>query len=185
MVGIVKPENDGGVPFIRDTGAVWFTLTAKTVDWDALELSDWDCVTPVVELVADVALWTASGGAAGVAINGLKMAAKEGSKAALKAGLKAITKESAKKAGKYVAFGTLAGLHQEVYTSVKADFENTGKIRESSLGGQYAGYAWPFRCDAMPTYEVRGGPNREDPTFTEGSELKIVKIDDCGIKMMN
>jgi len=65
----------------------------------------------------------------------------------------------------------------------------------SSLGGQYAGPPWPFRCTRKPEYEIIGGPDFSKlPQYKTVDEvkqaiidalsgdapLKIKKINDCG-----
>ena len=61
-------------------------------------------------------------------------------------------------------------------------------FKKVELWGQYAGWAWPFRCDEMPTYEITGGPEfvpQEDGTLKwESNSLIVKKTNDCGNDMM-
>ncbi|MFK8011887.1 MAG: hypothetical protein AB8B80_07595, partial [Marinicellaceae bacterium] len=53
------------------------------------------------------------------------------------------------------------------------------------MWGQYAGYAWPFRCDKMPTYIISGGPSFDEETgHLTSHPLKVKKINECGNDMM-
>ena len=58
----------------------------------------------------------------------------------------------------------------------------------ATLKGQFAGYDWPFRCDAMPEYEITGGPqivrSGKKIFFAEGETFKVTKINTCGDDMM-
>ncbi len=101
--GIVQPESTGGKPFVRNTGAVWFTISAKTVPFGADETSDWDCVEPVAELVIDIGIGVATGGAGGAALTAAKTAAKQGIKIGVKQAIKSGAKAGLKAGGKKIA----------------------------------------------------------------------------------
>jgi hypothetical protein len=170
--GII-PTGEGKEPGLRkiNTGAVWFTLRMHIQPDGTSAQSDWDCVEPVAELVGDVAMAIFTGGTATAA----KLGAKKGVTAGIKAGLKKAAKE--------------------ITTSLVTDYtkEELGKLlkksSEVSMYGQYAGYAWPFQCSAMPVYSIYGGPKvyldkSGKAHIGQKRPFIVKKTNSCGNKMM-
>ena len=56
--GVVQP----GKWFIRDTGAVWFTIDANVAPTGKDPRTDWDCIKPVASIVGSIALGAAAAG---------------------------------------------------------------------------------------------------------------------------
>jgi hypothetical protein len=162
------PAGNPGV-MVRSTGAVWFTLRMHIQPDGVNPQTDWDCAEPVVELVGDVALAALTGGAGAAAAAPkfvAKQVAKEAIKAAVKTSVKELAKNGAQQIGRYLV-------------------EN-GSI---SMGGQYAGYDWPFRCDAMPEYRITGGPGiarteEGEIYLLPGPPFTVAKTNTCGDDMM-
>jgi hypothetical protein len=170
--GTIKP----GEVFRRNTGAVWFTISANIQPDGKEPRTDWDCVAPVAAVVGTVLLAAATAGGgvflsvpayAGALVPIATSTAVTASGAALAAGTVAATKALAITVGTVIA--------------------SNGS---SNLVGQYAGPSWPFRCDQMPTYEIVGGPELPirlpDGGFRVdvGTPLRIIKVNDCGNSMM-
>ena len=167
-------EGDGGKLKV-DTGAVWFTMKIAIQPDGVDPVSNWDCVKPVAELVADVAMAAVTGGGTAVAKAGGKVVVTTVVKAAIKSGVKAGIKSAAKKVIKDLAKDELGKL-----------LTGAGSVE---LYGQYAGYEWPFRCDKMPEYHIIGGPEPqrdEDGVvyLKRGVPFKVMKVNDCGDDMM-
>ena len=91
--GIINPEVDGGKPFVRNTGSIWFDVRAKLVPFGAPETSDWECIEPVAQIVFDVA--TTLIGNPGLA-TAIQNAAKAGGKMVMNAIVGEAVKDVAK-----------------------------------------------------------------------------------------
>lgn len=163
------PGRGDGV-LVRDTGAVWFTLRMHIQPDGVNPLTDLDCAEPIIEIVGDVALAAMTGGASAAASSGARIAARQVAKQAIKKAARRSVKELAKNGreqiGRYL--------------------KETGSI---SMGGQYAGYDWPFRCDQMPEYHITGGPvvvRDEDGEYylQPGQPFTVTKVNTCGNDMM-
>jgi len=172
---VIPAQDQNGNPGImaRDTGAFWFTLRVHIQPDGKNPQTDMDCVEPVVELVADVALAALSGGTSAAA-----SAARTGAKIAAKQVAKAAVKSATKKAVKKIAGN---GIKQ-----LGAYLTETGSV---TLFGQFAGYEWPFRCDRMPEYHITGGPQVLIDEFGEtylmpGPAFTVRKTNTCGNDMM-
>lgn len=161
-----------------DTGAVWFTLRVAIQPDGVNPQSDWDCVEPVAEIVGDVLFAAMSGGASGAAA------------AAAKAGAKYVTKQVAKAAIKRAAKKALKASIKSVRKTIK---ERVGEYLKDAgtvtMGGQYAGYEWPFQCGRMPEYHITGGPElvkdeNGDVYLRPGGVFTVTKVNDCGDDMM-
>ena len=173
--GIIPTGAGKGGLLKVDTGSVWFTMKIRIQPDGVNPQTDWDCVKPVAELVADVALAAASGGSSAVAQAGGKIVVKQVIKAAVKKGVKTAIKKAATKVITDMAKDELGKL-----------LTDAGSVE---LYGQYAGYAWPFRCDNMPEYHITGGPEAlRDETgelhLRRGVPFKVTKVNDCGNDMM-
>lgn len=162
--------------FKRNTGAVWFTISANIQPDGKEPRTDWDCVVPVAAVVGTALLAAATAG------TGVFMSVP-----AYAAALAPIATSTAVTAtGAALAAGTVAATKSLAITLGVVIAKN-GK---ANLVGQYAGPEWPFRCDQMPTYEIVGGPalpvRRADGGFTVdvGEPLRIIKVNDCGNSMM-
>lgn len=150
---------------VRDTGAVWFTLRAHIQPDGKNTQKDMDCVEPVAEVVGGIFLAVISDGAS-AEFEGIEVTAATLAKSAVKASVKEIASVAKSQIGEYL--------------------KETGAI---TMFGQYAGYAWPFRCDAMPEYHITGGPSHvKDPDgnghIIHDDDFKITKVNDCGNGMM-
>jgi hypothetical protein len=187
-------ENGKLVPgvFNQDTGAVWFTLRAS-IKPDGADHGEWECAQPIVDLVVQAALTVATAGS----VTGL-VGASNLAKVAATSGFKAAN--IAYQAGKAVSGA------QWALSIAKTVSVNTGKLIAANLGedyqnslgfpntdvvlyGQYAGYSAPFQCDAMPIYEITGGPVFNTTADGElvlesGMPFSIRKTNTCGNNMM-
>lgn len=173
--GIIPTGAGAGGVLKVDTGAVWFTMKIA-IQPDGIDpVSNWDCVKPVAELVADVAMAAATGGGTAVSKAGGTLAAKVIVKEVVKAGAKAAVKGAAIK--------VMANLAKDELGKILTD---AGSVE---LYGQYAGYEWPFRCDKMPEYHIIGGPEPQRDEngvifLDRGTPFKVSKVNSCGDDMM-
>jgi hypothetical protein len=162
--------------FKRNTGAVWFSISAAVQPDGKEPRTNWDCVAPVAAIVGSALLAAATAGT-GVF---LSVPAYAGALAPI-ATSTAVTVSGA---AVFAAGGSAAGGLAVAVGQVVA------KNGSSNLVGQYAGPEWPFRCDQMPTYEIVGGPippiSLADRGFSVdvGTPLTIIKVNDCGNSMM-
>lgn len=165
-----------GEVFKRNTGAVWFTISANIQPDGKEPRTDWDCVAPVAAVVGTTLLAAATGGI-GVF---LKVPAAAAALAPI------ATSTAVTVSGAAVAAGTVAATKSLAITIGVV----VAKNGNTNLTGQYAGPEWPFRCDQMPTYEIVGGPplpvRRADGGFTVdvGRPMRIIKVNECGNSMM-
>lgn len=175
--GTLKP----GESFDRNTGAVWFTIKAHIQPDGQEPRKDWDCAKPVAAIVGAVLVGAVTAGygavpAAGTAAAALAPIAAGGTASVV--------------AGAAIGGGlSSAAVHLSKATAEAAGTKLTPN-GSAQLMGQYAGYEWPFRCDQKPTYEIRGGwgkPYTEKGEYyvDKGTQLQIVKTNDCGNKMMS
>ena len=173
--GTIKP----GESFDRNTGAVWFTIKANIQPDGKEPRTDWDCVKPVAVVVGTIVAAAATGGAAAWV-----GPAAAGSAAAALAPI--ATSNAVIIANAAASAGAVATLKMAAAQIGEALAPNGSE----ELKGQYAGYDWPFRCDQKPTYEIRGGWGKPQIDaqgnyyIDKGSQLQIVKINDCGNNMM-
>ncbi len=159
---------DPGKTFVRDTGAVWFTLKVN-IQPDGKVPADSECMEPVLKVLAAVYIGALTGG--------------YGSFAALATGAATASSFSVLGAATGAA---LASINNPVLMEKMAELiMDNGSVQ---LEAQYAGYPWPGRCDKMPEYEVTGGP---DLTFKNGKgsmgpgkTFTLRKLNDCGDPMM-
>ncbi|HIO91714.1 MAG TPA: hypothetical protein EYG68_02585, partial [Leucothrix mucor] len=156
-----------------DTGAVWFTLRANIQPNGVDPQSGLSCAEPVAEIVGDVLLAVATGGAGALAA-APKMAVKQAVKVAIKAAAKEALKVSTKK------------LAKTMVKRLGAYMIDAGSV---TMLGQYAGYEWPFRCAKMPEYHITGGPKYRTTGgghnyILPGAKFTVTKVNGCGNKMM-
>ena len=156
-----------------NTGAVWFTLRAHIQPDGINPQTDFDCIEPVAEIVGDVLIGVAEtvatgGGAAPAAVGQIvaRQVARQALKTAIKVSAKSLSKAMIEKVGEYLT--------------------EAGTV---TMGGQYAGYEWPFRCDQMPEYHISGGPGlaidqHGDVYLTPGAPFTVKKTNTCGNDMM-
>ena len=216
QVGCLYYQNNllPGKTFDRDTGAVWFTIRAKLYDPNH-PTTNQTCAEPVEILIGGAILSVlapAAGGALYAAMFGgaeVASVAAAGTLGAVEAGAAVATNVAATTAASATAMETAAAETQSLVAKAALALAKgsvlTGgsKIIEakmeanmsSSLGGQYAGPPWPFRCTRKPEYEIYGGPDFSKlPQYKTVDEvkqaiidalsgdapLKIKKINDCG-----
>lgn len=171
-----------GQAFDRNTGAVWFTISAQqqldTVERKALST----CVLPVAAIVGSIVLAALTAGV-GAAI----AAPAAGTLAAAMAPI--VTATSVTVTGAAIAGGaTAGGVSTLVTTAIGTALKANG---QGELKGQYAGPPWPFRCDVKPTYTITGGWGKTtkdtggNVVIPLGTPLKITKTNTCGNSMMN
>jgi hypothetical protein len=173
---------DPGTAFIRDTGAVWFTLSASIAPDGRDPNTDMDCIKPVAAAVGAALVAAATGGAGAFAAAGGSAAG--GTAVAALAPI-------ATSAGTFAVGGAVGGFVTGFVGSA-AFKEALGRLfndnGSAELEGQYAGYPWPARCDKMPEYEVTGGPSLEfndgKSSIGGGTPFTIKKINGCGDDMM-
>ena len=157
-----------------DTGAVWFTLRANIQPNGIDPQNALDCIEPVAEIIGEVAIAAATGGAGALAA-APKMAVKQAVKVAIKAAAKKAIKVSAKE------------LSKTMVEKIGAYLIDAGSV---TMAGQYAGYEWPFRCSKMPEYHITGGPKYRTTASGEkyivkgNQKFKVTKVNSCGDRMM-
>lgn len=161
-----------GQSFVRDTGAVWFTLKAAIFLDEKDRITNWDAVKPVLFVVGAAILALSTAGAAGFA-SGPAAAAMLAADV-VSAGLVDLASGSVLPA--VTAAATLAGAgfsrtavmvvdghvidrRRELTPAAQAALENVFSIGNISLtsGGCYAGPPWPFRRELTPL-RITGGP---------------------------
>ncbi|HEX4961665.1 MAG TPA: hypothetical protein VF173_12550 [Thermoanaerobaculia bacterium] len=165
--GIIEP----GEYFIRDTGAVWFTIKAAIFLDEKDKITPLTAVLPVVSIVGSVILGAvtagasafaggpalAAAGAAGVSgVTGLSSAAALATATAASTLVGAgFSAGAALVIGGAVVGGTGAALSATT-RGVLIDIFKDENI-SASKAGVYAGPPWPFRTTVMP-WRVTGGP---------------------------
>ncbi|NKB19911.1 MAG: hypothetical protein GKS01_05130 [Alphaproteobacteria bacterium] len=175
--GVVQP----GKTFRRKTGAVWFTIQASVQPDGKDPRKTWDCIAPVAKIIGVGVLAAATGGA------GAFMAAPTVAAGSAAAALSGIATSTAVTVG---ATAAGAGVAATVGSLAKAVGKVIAKNGTGTKKGQYAGFARPFRCKKMPTYEITGGPAEPQllPNggylLEAGTPLKITKTNTCGNGMM-
>ena len=170
--GLVQP----GEVFIRDTGAVWFTIKAVVSPDNESHVSDWDCIMPIAAVIGAVVVAAFLSGAAAL----LAVADSVGA-IALTGGvaggsgvvsLGGIVTEAAVTGGllRAVAPATAIRILGEIFA------KNGGVARY----GSYAGPPWPFR-EERKQFTIIGGPKASlapdgsnKLLLTEGDPLQIV-----------
>ena len=175
--GTIKP----GEAFVRDTGAVWFTIKATVNPSGEHPISDWDCAKPIVLITAAALATAASGGWA--AYSGIAAASGGGlATFAGSAGL-AMTSTTTIVVGATLGgalSGTVLGfgLEEVAIDEIMSTLEING---HASDAGEYAGPPYPFRDAQMPRYKITGGPtikfnyNLGTPVIDKGTPLTIIK----------
>ena len=161
-----------GQSFVRDTGAVWFTVKAAVFLDEKDRITDWDAILPVAIIVGTVIIAAvtagaaayaggpalAAAGAAGVSgVTGLSSASALATATAASALVGAGFSASASLViGGAVVGGGIGAALSATATSALKDVFKKDNIAASSAGC-YAGPPWPFRRELTPLV-VRGGP---------------------------
>lgn len=179
-----------GKTFVRDTGAVWFTIRAAICLDPKDQITTWDAVWPIgamtVGVLASAIIVAVTAGTAGPAIAGAAGAASAGG---------ATTLTGATLAGVGALAPTLVGLGVPAGTAlIVSGFTIGGTVAAGSAAakaiaaafkeensvakqpGSYAGPPWPFREDRKK-YRVVGGPDfrkKGDAVELFGQKMRIV-----------
>lgn len=185
--GVVPP----GGTFVRDTGAVWFTIQADIFLDEEKRITDWDCVWPIGAVTVAVLIAAATAGAAAYAA-GPAMAAAGGAVGAVSGatvtGLSStamaavslaaqglvgagLTAGEALVVGGVLVGGTAAATTGATTAALKDVFSKHNS--SVSKGGCYAGPDWPFRTKVKP-YRVVGGPTYKPAEGEYKSHPEIV-----------
>ncbi len=160
-----------GQSFVRDTGAVWFTVHAAIFLDEKDRITDWDAVTPVAIIAGGMLLSVVTAGAATFAAGGLAVAAAISSVALSATAITAqsvistVTAASAldgagfSKTAVLVINGEVVEAGKTLSAAGKAAFDDIFKRENISLTslGCYAGPPWPFRREVTPL-RITGGP---------------------------
>jgi len=165
--GVIQP----GEYFVRDTGAVWFTIKAAVFLDERNRITDWDAVLPVALIVGSVILAAVTAGAAAYA-GGPALAAAGAAGVSGVAGLSSAgALATATAASTLVGAGFSAGASLVIggavvggagtalsatATAALKDIFKTENVSDSVVGA-YAGPPWPFRTTVTP-WRVTGGP---------------------------
>jgi hypothetical protein len=161
-----------GQSFVRDTGAVWFTVKAAIFLDEKDRITDWDAVTPVAIVIGSAILAVATAGAAGFASGA--MAASLIASTVIGAGIADLASGSAvstitaasslngagfSNTAVMVVDGHVVDPKQPLSAAAKAALEKVFSTENISLtsGGCYAGPPWPFRRELTPL-RITGGP---------------------------
>jgi hypothetical protein len=142
--GLVQP----GEMFVRDTGAVWFTIKVVVSPDNESHISDWDCIIPVAAVVGAVVLAAITGGGSAFIAVGQSV----GASALVSGGavsLSGIVAEAA--VGGAVSYAIAPATAIKVLGDI---FSQNGGARRY---GCYAGPPWPLREDRKQ-FSVTGGP---------------------------
>lgn len=189
---VVQP----GKTFVRDTGAVWFTVKASLFLDEKDRITNWDAIWPIGAIVGTVILTAVTAGAAayaagpviaaaggatgaisGATVTGLSSTALAATSTAattlVGAGFSA---SAALVVGGAVVGGTGAAITATTKAALTDIFssENTA----ASKAGVYAGAPWPFQ-KTVKTIKIQGGPtyrkvSGKDQVEIVGGPLKIV-----------
>lgn len=173
-------------------GSCWFTLEAKLNPKNQAQLSTEACLLPFVMDLMEFAAGIVTGGGSVSVSLGAKAA-----EAGVKSGAKAIAKEIAEEAAKTFAEMAVDLAKTEITDAVEDKImDKVVDAETAELKGQYSGYAWPFRSDTRPTYEITGGPKKvqvspgkvviqfTDPATKELIPLVLTKTNTVGDDMM-
>ena len=169
-----------GQAFDRNTGAVWFTISAQqqldTIEHKTLS----SCVLPVAAIVGGIILSALTAGV------GAAIAAPAAGAAAAAAAVATSTTVTVGSAA--LVAGAKAAAVAGAKETIGAALVSNG---QGELKGQYAGPPWPFRCSVKPTYTITGGWGKTtkdvdgNVVIPLGTALKITKTNTCGNSMMN
>jgi hypothetical protein len=179
--GVIQP----GEYFVRNTGAVWFTIKAGLFLQEKDRITEKDAVWPVVVIAGSVLVAAATGGAAAFKM-GPAIATAGAAGVSGITGLGSATNFAiAMAASKLVGAGASAGAALKIggalvggvagkalsATALEALKKVFGKENASaSKGGAYAGPPWPFRTTVKP-WRVTGGPTYRLVPGTNQTEL--------------
>lgn len=178
---VIKP----GESFVRDTGAVWFTIKASIIFDDKDKITTWDAVWPIGAITASVLLTVVTAGSAAyaagpaIAAAGGATGAIAGATTGLSAGALIATSAAAQAlvgagfsagASLVVAGAVVGGTTTALTATVSAALKDIFKKENSAVSeaGCYAGAPWPFRGTVTP-YRVTGGPTyRQSAQIVDG-----------------
>ena len=165
--GVIQP----GEYFVRDTGAVWFTIKAAIFLDEKDRITDWDAVMPVALIVWSVILAAVTAGAAAYAggpalaaagaagVSGVTGLSSAGALATATAASTLVgagfSAGAALVVGGAVVGGAGSALSATATAALKDIFKNENV--SDSIVGAYAGPPWPFRTTVTP-WRVTGGP---------------------------
>jgi len=166
--GVIQP----GESFIRDTGAVWFTIRAAIILDESKQITTANAVWPILTISGTVLASAITAGAAAYAagpsiaaagIAGVSGVSSVGTASALATATAASALVGAGfSAGASlviggVVVGGIAG--SALSATAKAALEEIFKDENASVSeaGCYAGFAWPFRGQVKP-WRITGGP---------------------------
>ena len=165
--GVIQP----GEYFVRDTGAVWFTIKAAVFLDEKNRITDWDDVMPVALIVGSVILAAVTAGAAAYAggpalaaagaagVSGVSGLSSAGALATATAASTLVgagfSAGAALVVGGAVVGATGTALSATATAALKDIFKNENV--SDSVVGAYAGPPWPFRTTVTP-WRVTGGP---------------------------
>ena len=176
-----------GEYFVKDTGAVWFTIKASIFLDEKTRITDWDAVLPVAEIVGTVILAAVTAGAAAYAagpalaaagaagVSGVTGLSSAGALATATAASTLVgagfSATSALVIGGVVVGGTGAALTSTA-TAALTDIFKTENISVSKPGC-YAGEPFPFETEITP-WRITGGP-----TYRKGPGESQVDVVGC------
>jgi len=164
---VIQP---GGV-FVRNTGAVWFTINAAIFLDEKDRITNWDAVMPVGMIVGTVILAAVTAGAAAYAggpalaaagaagVAGVKGLSSAGMLATAMAASKLVGAGFSAKAALYIGGAVVSGTGTALSATATAVLKDIFKKQNlsASKAGAYAGPPWPFRTTVTP-WRVTGGP---------------------------
>lgn len=179
-----------GESFVRDTGAVWFTIKASIFLDEKNRITNWDAILPVGVIVGSVILSAVTAGAAAYASGPALAAAGIAGVSGVSGLSSASALATATAASTLVGAGFSAGASLVIggavvgavgtalthtVTAALTDIFKTENI-SASEAGCYAGPPWPFRETVVP-WRITGGPTykklRENQVTVIGNPLKI------------
>ena len=184
---IIQP----GQYFVRNTGAVWFTIKASIFLDEKNRITDWDVVMPIATIVGTVILSAVTAGAAAYAagpalatagaagVSGVTGLSSAGALATATAASSLVgagfTAGASLVIGGVVVGGTGTALTETAIAALNDIFKNDN-ISASEVGA-YAGPPWPFR-ENVSAWTVSGGPTYrrvpgKDQVELVGAPLKI------------
>jgi len=170
--GVVKP----GETFIRDTGAVWFTIEASVNIDGVPKYDDWDCVAPAVKFTADVLSAVFAGGAALAARGGVAAAYASASRLSQVATGAEKVWVAVETFNKYNGYRNKINTVVEVATLVTTEFAE--QYTYTSEAGCYAGWSGDVKV-----YTITGGP--QIPCMGSDGSVVIEKSQPLKINVPN
>lgn len=174
-----------GQSFVRDTGAVWFTIRASIFLDDKDRITDWDAIWPIGAVVGTVVLAAVTAGAAAYAggpalaaagaagVSGVTGLSAANALAVATAASTLVGAGFSASASLVIGGAVVGGIGSAVTATTTAALKDVFSQANTSVSsaGAYAGPPWPFRRE-IRELRITGGP-----AFKQGTKPETVELE--------